>query len=59
MPKIVPQYIPELHRPVNLAPKPAEPFHWEDVPWNTLLTIGAIVFVGAMAVGFYHARRPG
>jgi hypothetical protein len=43
--------------------KPAAPFRWENVPWGLLLTlgvvVGVVVFVGAMAAGFYEARRPG
>ena len=39
--------------------KPAEPFDWEKVPWNVLITLGVIILVGAMVAGFYQARRAG
>jgi hypothetical protein len=41
------------------AAKPAEPFHWEKVPWGVLLIVGVLILIGAMAAGFYKARQPG
>jgi hypothetical protein len=39
--------------------KPAGPFHWEQVPWGMLITLGVIVLVGGMAAGYNKARRSG
>jgi hypothetical protein len=54
---------PGFHLPPELRAyldrKPAEPIHWENVPWGLLLIIGVLIFLAALAAGFYHARRPG
>jgi hypothetical protein len=62
-PQLNPQLLPPNISIPKFSPlratKPTEPFHWENVPWGMLLTIGAVILVGSIAAGFYKAKRPG